>query len=419
MHGAPSTRTPSPCSDSSERRNASAPAIWHDSVSQTRTVIGAPCIGRCEHAPAAVVGQCTIDEATTQKITDAVAQKRVTAEVPALIDYAAYRAAGGYKLYVACINGERRADDVIAEMENSGLRGLGGAGFPGGRKWKIVRAEPAPRLMAVNIDEGEPGTFKDRYYLERDPHRFLEGMLIAAWAVGIGDIYIYLRDEYAACRAALTREIEALEADPPCPLPTIHLRRGAGAYICGEESAMIESIEGKRGMPRLRPPYVAQVGLFGRPTLEHNFETLYWVRELLEKGASWFASQGRNGRKGLRSFSVSGRVKDPGVKLAPAGITVRDLIEEFCGGMAAGHAFYGYLPGGASGGILPASMGDLPLDFDTLQPYGCFIGSAAVIVLSTQDTAKAAARNMMRFFEHESCGQCTPCRVGTACTDHR
>jgi formate dehydrogenase len=281
-----------------------------------------------------------------------------------------------------------------------------------------VRAERAPRLMAVNIDEGEPGTFKDRWYLERDPHRFLEGMLIAAWAVDISAIYVYLRDEYHGCRAVLEAELAKLESNPPVfPLPKIELRRGAGAYICGEESAMIESIEGKRGMPRLRPPYVAQVGLFGRPTLEHNFETLYWVRELLEKGGAWFASQGRNGRKGLRSFSVSGRVKDPGVKLAPAGITIRQLIDEYCGGMQDGHAFYGYLPGGASGGILPATMGDIPLDFDTLQPHGCFIGSAAVIVLSTRDTAKNAARNMMRFFEHESCGQCTPCRVGTAKTN--
>ncbi len=312
----------------------------------------------------------------------------------------------------------RDVESVIKTMEDSGLRGLGGAGFPAGRKWRIVRAEHAPRLMAVNIDEGEPGTFKDRWYLERDPHRFLEGMLIAAWAVDVAAIYIYLRDEYHGCRALLEAEIEKLQADPPMsPLPKIELRRGAGAYICGEESAMIESIEGKRGMPRLRPPYVAQVGLFGRPTLEHNFETLYWVRELLEKGGAWFASHGRNGRKGLRSFSVSGRVKNPGVKLAPAGITIRELIDEFCGGMQEGHVFYGYLPGGASGGILPASMGDLPLDFDTLQPYGCFIGSAAVIVLSDHDTAKAAARNMMRFFEHESCGQCTPCRVGTAKTN--
>ena len=239
-------------------------------------------------------------------------------------------------------------------MENSGLRGLGGAGFPAGRKWRIVRAEPAPRLLAVNIDEGEPGTFKDRYYLERDPHRFLEGMLIAAWAADIGEVYIYLRDEYAGCREILTRELAALQADPPCALPAIHLRRGAGAYICGEESAMIESIEGKRGMPRLRPPYVAQVGLFGRPTLEHNMETLYWVRDILEKGAEWFAGHGRHGRKGLRSFSVSGRVVNPGVHLAPAGITVRELIDEYCGGMLPGHEFYAYLPGGASGGILPA-----------------------------------------------------------------
>ena len=298
-------------------------------------------------------------------------------------------------------------------MESSGLRGLGGAGFPAGRKWQIVRAEKAPRLMAVNIDEGEPGTFKDRYYLERDPHRFLEGMLIAAWAVGIDEVYVYLRDEYAACRALLAREIEALERDPPCALPRIHLRRGAGAYICGEESAMIESIEGKRGEPRLRPPYVAQVGLFGRPTLEHNMETLYWIRDILEKGAAWFADQGRNGRKGLRSFSVSGRVNNPGVHLAPAGITVRQLIDEYCGGMQDGHELYAYLPGGASGGILPASLDNIPLDFDTLQPYGCFIGSAAVIVLSQQDRARDAAVNLMEFFADESCGQCTPCRVGT------
>ncbi len=276
-----------------------------------------------------------------------------------------------------------------------------------------MRAEPAPRLLAVNIDEGEPGTFKDRFYLERDPHRFLEGMLIAAWAAGIDDVYIYLRDEYAACRALLERELRDLQADPPCALPRIHLRRGAGAYICGEESAMIESIEGKRGMPRLRPPYVAQVGLFGRPTLEHNMETLHWIRDIVEKGGAWFAQQGRNGRKGLRSFSVSGRVAKPGVHLAPAGITVRELIDEFCGGMAAGHEFYAYLPGGASGGILPASLGDVPLDFDTLQPHGCFIGSAAVVILSQHDRARDAALNLMRFFAHESCGQCTPCRVGT------
>ncbi|MEP7276719.1 MAG: NAD(P)H-dependent oxidoreductase subunit E [Betaproteobacteria bacterium] len=376
-------------------------------------VIGAPCIGRCEHAPAAVVGRHTIDSATPQKIDAALRAGRTDAVADGYSDLAAYRAGGGYRTLAACVSGERSAESVIAALESSSLRGLGGAGFPAGRKWKIVRAEAAPRLMAINIDEGEPGTFKDRYYLERDPHRFLEGMLIAAWAVGIDGIYIYLRDEYAACRAILARELEALAADPSCTLPAIELRRGAGAYICGEESAMIESIEGKRGMPRLRPPYVAQVGLFGRPTLEHNMETLHWVRDILEKGPEWFAGQGRHGRKGLRSFSVSGRVKTPGVHLAPAGITARELIDEHCGGMLEGHSFYGYLPGGASGGILPASLGDIPLDFDTLQPHGCFIGSAAVVILSQHDRARDAAVNLMKFFAEESCGQCTPCRVGT------
>jgi len=376
-------------------------------------VIGAPCIGRCEHAPAAVVGQRPVDSATAEKIAAAVAGRQTRADIPAYVDHAAYRTAGGYRTYVACRDGERTPDEVIAALEDSALRGLGGAGFPVGRKWKIVRAEKAPRLMAVNIDEGEPGTFKDRYYLERDPHRFLEGMLIAAWAVGIDEIYVYLRDEYAACRAILTGEIAALEADPPGRLPKIHLRRGAGAYICGEESAMIESIEGKRGMPRLRPPYVAQVGLFGRPTLEHNMETLWWVRDILEKGAAWFAGHGRRGRKGLRSFSVSGRVAKPGVHLAPAGISVRELIDEYCGGMLPGHELYGYLPGGASGGILPASLAGVALDFDTLQPHGSFIGSAAIIVLSQHDRARDAAQNLMHFFADESCGQCTPCRVGT------
>ena len=380
-------------------------------------VIPAPCVGRCEQAPVAVVHQKPVPRATLEAVRAEVQAGQITDSPGNYIDFDAYSKEGGYSLLRDCMEHRRDLESVLKTMEDSGLRGLGGAGFPTGRKWRIVRGEAAPRLMAVNIDEGEPGTFKDRVYLERDPHRFLEGMLIAAWAVGISAIYIYLRDEYHGCRALLEKELARLTDNPPVPLPKIELRRGAGAYICGEESAMIESIEGKRGMPRLRPPYVAQVGLFGRPTLEHNFETLFWVRELLEKGASWFASQGRNGRKGLRSFSVSGRVKNPGVKLAPAGITARQLIDEFCGGMKEGHIFYGYLPGGASGGILPASLGDVPLDFDTLQPYGCFIGSAAVIVLSSQDTAKAAARNMMRFFEHESCGQCTPCRVGTAKTN--
>ncbi|HET7096399.1 MAG TPA: NAD(P)H-dependent oxidoreductase subunit E [Casimicrobiaceae bacterium] len=376
-------------------------------------VIGAPCIGRCEEAPAAVVGRNPIDRASVETVMSAVKAKRAEPELPSYTDYAAYRAGGGYALARDCAAGKRRVDEVIKAMEDSGLRGLGGAGFPVGRKWRIVRAEKAPRLMAINIDEGEPGTFKDRYYLERDPHRFVEGALIAATAVGIDDIYVYLRDEYAACRAILEREIAALQSDPPYAIPRLHLRRGAGAYICGEESAMIESIEGKRGMPRLRPPYVAQVGLFGRPTLEHNMESLHWVREILEKGPAWFAGFGRHGRKGLRSFSVSGRVAKPGVHVAPAGITVRELIDEYCGGMLPGHTFYGYLPGGASGGILPASLGDVPLDFDTLQPHGSFIGSAAVVVLSQHDRARDAALNLMRFFADESCGQCTPCRVGT------
>ncbi len=377
-------------------------------------VIPAPCVGRCETAPVVVVGQNPLPGATPDAVKAAVKGAKTNCPQTRYTGYQAYRKDGGYAALATCLGGELDRDEVFNRMEHSGLRGLGGAGFPAGRKWRIVWAEPAPRLLAVNIDEGEPGTFKDRWYLERDPHRFLEGMLIAAWATGCAEIYIYLRDEYAGCRGILEKEIAALRELPPCALPPIHLRRGAGAYICGEESAMIESIEGKRGMPRLRPPYVAQVGLFGRPTLEHNMETLYWVRDILEKGAQWFASQGRHGRKGLRSFSVSGRVAKPGVHLAPAGITVSELIEEYCGGMAAGHAFYAYLPGGASGGILPASMGDVPLDFDTLNEYGCFIGSAAVVILSDRDRATDAARNLMAFFSDESCGQCTPCRVGTA-----
>jgi NADH:ubiquinone oxidoreductase subunit F (NADH-binding)/NADH:ubiquinone oxidoreductase subunit E len=379
-------------------------------------VIHAPCVGRCEQAPVAVVGQKAIPKATVEAVQQTVAAGIVTDTPEAgYRDLAGYVAEGGYALLRQCGSGETDVEAVIAAMESSGLRGLGGAGFPAGRKWRIVRNEAGPRLMAVNIDEGEPGTFKDRVYLETDPHRFLEGMLIAAWAVGIEDIYIYLRDEYHACRTLLQQELAALMSNPPLEvMPRIHLRRGAGAYICGEESAMIESIEGKRGMPRLRPPYVAQVGLFGRPTLEHNFETLYWVRDILQKGPEWFASHGRHGRKGLRSYSVSGRVKEPGVKLAPAGITIQELIDEYCGGMMDGHSFYAYLPGGASGGILPATMNDIPLDFDTLQPHGCFIGSAAVVVLSNRDSAMNAARNLMRFFKDESCGQCTPCRVGTA-----
>jgi formate dehydrogenase len=403
-------------------------------------VVAAPCVGRCEQAPAVVVGQNALPRATLAAVKAAVASGAtrhpaaadrakfdpvyfvdaaktpgpVAQAAPGYAGYATYRKSGGYDLLAQCLAGTRDAESLIATMEHSGLRGLGGAGFPTGRKWRIVRAETGPKVMAVNLDEGEPGTFKDRTYLERDPHRFLEGMLIAAWVTGVGSIYIYLRDEYHGCRAILEKEIARLNADPPCALPPIELRRGAGAYICGEESAMIESIEGKRGEPRLRPPYVAQVGLFGYPTLEHNFETVYWVRDILTRGADWFAAFGRNGRRGLRSFSVSGRVTRPGMHLAPAGITVRELIDEYCGGMQDGHSFYAYLPGGASGGILPASLGDVPLDFDTLQPHGCFIGSAAVMVLSNKDRARDAARNVMNFFKHESCGQCTPCRVGTA-----
>jgi formate dehydrogenase len=376
-------------------------------------VLHAPCVGRCEVAPCVVVGQNPIGNATPDSVKQAVSRKETAPEKTRYIDFGQYRKLGGYTLIRDCLAGKRTREELTKIMEDSGLRGLGGAGFPAGRKWRLVAAEPAPRLMAVNIDEGEPGTFKDRWYLERDPHRFLEGMLVAAWAAGVGEIWIYLRDEYAACRKILETELKKLEDQQPCPLPPIHLRRGAGAYICGEESAMIESIEGKRGMPRLRPPYVAQVGLFGRPTLEHNMETVYWVREIVEKGPQWFAAQGRNGRKGLRSFSVSGRVKKPGVHLAPAGITVVELVNEYCGGMLDGHEFYAYLPGGASGGILPATKRDIPLDFDTLQPHGCFIGSAAVVILSDRDKAAKAAVNLMKFFHDESCGKCTPCRVGT------
>jgi formate dehydrogenase len=404
-------------------------------------VIPAPCVGRCEQAPVAVVHQRPVPLATedavvlmtnlalaqhppAQEAIDFVASDHVERSVsplphaitvsPGYTGLDTYCANGGYRLAAALSQGEHDIKQVLKAMEDSGLRGLGGAGFPAGRKWRIVREQPAPRLMAVNIDEGEPGTFKDRTYLERDPHRFLEGLLIAAHVVGIDACYIYLRDEYHGCRALLTIELAKLRANPPCVLPRIELRRGAGAYICGEESAMVESLEGKRGEPRMRPPYLAQVGLFGQPTLVHNFETLYWVRDIVDRGPAWFSGYGRNGRQGLRSFSVSGRVKYPGVKLAPAGITLLQLLDEYCGGMLDGHTLYAYLPGGASGGIFPASHAHLPLDFDTLQPHGGFIGSAAVIVLGHHDKARDAALNMMRFFAHESCGQCTPCRVGTA-----
>lgn len=372
-------------------------------------VVRAPCVGRCDHAPVAEVGHNFIDEATPAKVLAATNEGDTHAHVPDYIEYDSYVAQGGYTLLNSLRSGQTSKEDILKALDGASLRGLGGAGFPTGRKWRAVMGEPGPRLMAVNGDEGEPGTFKDRFYLETDPHRFLEGMLIGAHIVDAGEVYIYLRDEYPASREILAREIAKL---PPGG-PTLHLRRGAGAYICGEESSLLESIEGKRGLPRHKPPYPFQVGLFGLPTLINNVETLWWVRDIVQKGGDWWQSHGRNERHGLRSYSVSGRVKNPGVKLAPAGVTIKELIEEFCDGMADGHQFRAYLPGGASGGILPASMNDIPLDFGTLEKYGCFIGSAAVVVLSDKDDIKGAALNLMKFFEDESCGQCTPCRIGT------
>ena len=376
-------------------------------------VIRAPCMGRCDTAPVAEVGHRHFDHADARSLATAAKARDTHPVLPAYRGLADYRSDGGYRLLDQCRKGARTVDEIVKLIDDAGLRGLGGAGFPTSRKWGFARANPGPRLLAVNADEGEPGTFKDRWYLERDPHRFLEGALIAAWGIEAAEAYIYLRDEYPPILKLLADEIAKLEAEGLAGGVRLHLRRGAGAYICGEESAMLESIEGKRGLPRHKPPFPAEVGLFGRPTLIHNVETLYWIRDIVEKGPAWFAGHGRNGRKGLRSFSVSGRVKNPGMKLAPAGITVRELIHEFCGGMADGHKFKGYLPGGASGGILPASMDNIPLDFGTLEQYGCFIGSAAIVILSDKDDIKAVALNLMRFFEDESCGQCTPCRVGT------
>ena len=378
-------------------------------------VVAAPCIGRCERAPAVLVGRHAVDRATASSVEDAVREGRTSPIIGEHRDLAEYRRTGGYDLLAQCARGDRSADAVVDTIRDSGLKGLGGAGFPAARKWGFVRSAPGPRVLVVNADEGEPGTFKDRFIMETDPHRLLEGALIAAWAVEADAIYIYLRDEYPHCREILGRAIADLESDPPGPLPEIHLRRGAGAYICGEETALIESLEGKRGEPRLRPPFPAQRGVFGRPTLVHNVETLFWIPEILRRGGEWFASQGREGHPGQRLYSVSGRVREPGVYLAPNGTTVRQLIDEYAGGMLEGHAFYGYLPGGASGGILPASLGDIPLDFGgALGEYGCFVGSGAIVVLSDRDSARAAALNVMRFFAHESCGKCTPCRVGTA-----
>jgi NADH:ubiquinone oxidoreductase subunit F (NADH-binding) len=380
-------------------------------------VMRAPCMGGCHNAPVCAIGHALHEHATVDSVAEAVAHAKshghTHPDIPPFVSLDDYRAGGGYKLLDACLSGARTRDSVIEALEKSNIRGMGGAGFPTGRKWRFVLAEPGPRLMAVNGDEGEPGTFKDRYFLETDPHRFLEGTLIAAWVVEAPEIYIYLRDEYPQCREVLLQEIAKVEAVGLSGHTKLHLRRGAGAYICGEESAMLESLEGKRGLPRHKPPFPSQVGLFGRPTLINNIETLFWVRDIVEQGPGWFSNEGRNGRQGRRTFSVSGRVKNPGVKLAPAGITVRELIDEYCGGMADGHSFKGYLPGGASGGILPASKADIPLDFGTLESEGCFIGSAAVVVLGDKDDMRAVALNLLRFFEDESCGQCTPCRVGT------
>ena len=386
-------------------------------------VVRAPCMGRCAEAPVVAYGHENAQAQNVEQVLSTVRDKLASdtnhhAEAPKdAQDFASYEAAGGYSLLRACLAGEHEREAIIARLSDSGLRGLGGAGFPAGRKWQAVRDASAKHgqapLLTVNADEGEPGTFKDRFCLGETPHRMLEGALLAAWAVGCEAGYIYLRDEYPELHVLLARELAAVQKaglDKHCPL---FVRRGAGAYICGEESAMLESIEGKRGLPRHRPPFIAEVGLWGRPTLNHNVETLWWLPEILAEADGWFASHGRGGRTGLRLFSVSGRVVAPGVKRAPAGIGLRALVEEFCGGMAAGHTLRGYLPGGASGGILPASLADVPLDFDTLQEYGCFIGSGAVVVLSDGDDLRAVVRNLMRFFEDESCGQCTPCRNGT------
>ena len=377
-------------------------------------VVRAPCMGRCATAPAARIGDREVDHASAEVLAALAAAGETTVRVPDYTNLADYLAAGGYKLLAKIRDGSLAVDTLIETMQSAGLRGLGGAGFPAGKKWGFVRSYPGPRLMTINGDEGEPGTFKDRYHLERDPHRTLEGALVAAHAVEAERIYFYMRDEYPAVLHILRTEIAALEAGGLITPGFIELRRGAGAYICGEESAMLESIEGKRGLPRHRPPYIAEVGLFGRPTLNHNVETLWWIRDIVDNGPEWFTGLGKPGFPGLRSWSVSGRVREPGVKLAPAGITVRELIEEHCGGMAEGHAFKAYLPGGASGGVLPASLGDIPLDFGgELARHGAFVGSHAVVVFSDKDDIRQATLNLLRFFEHESCGQCTPCREGT------
>ncbi|MBT5350922.1 MAG: NADH-quinone oxidoreductase subunit F [Rhodospirillales bacterium] len=378
-------------------------------------VVRAPCMGRCDSAPVAEVGHNHVGHALVDGLLSTAEARDLHPAKTEYVGYDDYVKDGGYTLLNKCLAGNMDAEDIVKTMQDAGLRGLGGAGFPSGLKWKIVRDQPKPRLFAVNGDEGEPGTFKDRYYLERNPHQFLEGTLVAAWTCEIETVYIYIRDEYPGIIHILEAEIARLQAEGLTGDIGMEVRRGAGAYICGEESAMIESIEGKRGLPRNRPPFPSERGLFQRPTLTHNIETIYWVRDILNKGPDWFSDQGKGDSKGFRSYSVSGRVKNPGVKLAPAGVTVRELINDYCDGMADGHEFKAYLPGGASGGILPESKGDVPLDFGgELGELGCFVGSHAVVVLSDQDSVKDAALNLMRFFEDESCGQCTPCRNGTA-----
>jgi formate dehydrogenase beta subunit len=374
-------------------------------------VVSAPCMGRCFSAPVCEVGHRHIDHASVKKIELVIDEKNFEPEIPNYEGLEEYQLNGGYKVLEACISGKLSVSEVITELSSSSLKGLGGAGFPTNKKWDFVLAEPEPRLMAVNADEGEPGTFKDRYHLERTPHQFLEGMLIGAWAINAETVFIYLRDEYPAIRKILLNELHLLQKIGLSDHTNIEIRRGAGAYICGEESAMIESIEGKRGIPRHRPPYVAQSGIFEKPTLVNNVETLHWIPIILQNGAKWFSSQGDKGR-GLRSYSVSGRVKKPGVKIVSAGSTVSELIDH-AGGMMDGHVFSGYLPGGASGGMLPSSMADIPLDFGELEKYGCLIGSHAIVIFSNQDDPRKIALNLMKFFEDESCGQCTPCRVGT------
>ncbi|MBL4785670.1 MAG: NAD(P)H-dependent oxidoreductase subunit E [Cohaesibacteraceae bacterium] len=376
-------------------------------------IVHAPCMGACDHAPAAQIGKRPLFKVTEKSLLDAVETGNLKPDLPDYINLESYLEEGGYALLKKISDGTLTADQIIETLSQSGLRGLGGAGFPAGKKWTFVRSYDGPRMMTINGDEGEPGTFKDRYYLGKDPHRMIEGALIAARAVEAEAVYLYMRDEYPELLEILATEIKSLEKSGIIPADYFILRRGAGAYICGEESAMIESIEGKRGLPRHRPPYIAQVGLFGRPTLNHNVETVYWLRDILEKGAEWFTSQGQKNHPGFRSYSVSGRVKSPGVKLAPAGITLNELVSQYCNGMEDGHSLKGYLPGGASGGILPASLADEPLDFGTLEKHGSFVGSHAVVVLSDKDNIKDAVLNLMRFFEDESCGQCTPCRAGT------